>query len=268
MYSVNRRWLCLLLLLLGGMLSGCGQMQPLGGRSEMIKYTVKPGDTLFSIAWRYGYDHRQVAGWNNIPAPFTIHPGQHIYIIPPYQRNARQAKRAEKQPAATTTRSSTATAKAPATPTTTALPRSAKQQRSKAAVEKKSPNRQSQKISWQWPATGKVITGFAPAKGKKGLDIRGNAGQSVKSAAAGEVVYSGDGLIGYGNLIIIKHNDTYLSAYGHNRKLLVKEGTTVKQGQKIAEMGESGKQGVMLHFEIRRDGKPVDPTRYLPKQGS
>ena len=93
-------------------------------------------------------------------------------------------------------------------------------------------------------------------------------GQPIIAAAGGKVVYSGDGLIGYGNLVIIKHNDTYLSAYGHNRRLLVKEGSEVKQGQKIAEMGDSGKQGVILHFEIRRDGKPVDPLRYLPKQGS
>jgi lipoprotein NlpD len=109
---------------------------------------------------------------------------------------------------------------------------------------------------------------FNPSRGKKGLDIEGKVGQSILAAANGKVVYSGDGLIGYGNLVIIKHDDTYLSAYGHNRRLLVQEGNEVKQGQKIAEMGDSGKQGVILHFEIRRDGKPVDPLRYLPKKGS
>ena len=100
------------------------------------------------------------------------------------------------------------------------------------------------------------------------MDIAGNLGQSVVAAAAGKVVYSGNGLIGYGNLIIIKHDAHYLSAYGHNRRLLVKEGSEVKAGEKIAEMGDSGKEGTLLHFEIRRDGKPVDPLRYLPKQGS
>ncbi len=99
------------------------------------------------------------------------------------------------------------------------------------------------------------------------MDIAGKLGQPVMAAASGKVVYSGNGLIGYGNLVIIKHDTHYLSAYGHNRRLLVKEGGEVKQGEKIAEMGDSGKEGVVLHFEIRRDGKPIDPLRYLPKQG-
>jgi lipoprotein NlpD len=124
------------------------------------------------------------------------------------------------------------------------------------------------KITWRWPTGGNIRNRFDPSGGKKGLDIEGKMGQPIYAAAGGKVVYSGDGLIGYGNLIIIKHDSTYLSAYGHNRRLLVKEGSEVKQGQKIAEMGDSGKQGVILHFEIRRDGKPVDPLRYLPKKDS
>jgi lipoprotein NlpD len=121
-------------------------------------------------------------------------------------------------------------------------------------------------VAWQWPAAGKVIGGFTSGKGGDGagLDIAGNAGDPVRATAAGTVVYSGDGLIGYGELIIIKHNDTYLSAYGHNSKRLVKEGQHVDAGQEIALMGASGAPRVELHFEIRKDGKPVDPLGYLP----
>ncbi|MCK5639894.1 MAG: peptidoglycan DD-metalloendopeptidase family protein, partial [Gammaproteobacteria bacterium] len=129
----------------------------------------------------------------------------------------------------------------------------------------KLPKRSTGKVSWRWPTAGKVAKTFSVSKGRKGVDIKGRPGQSIRAAAGGGVVYSGDGLIGYGKLVIIKHNDTYLSAYAHNRKLLVKEGDTVKPGQKIAEMGQTGKSGSILHFEIRRDGKPEDPLRHLPK---
>ncbi|WP_245688250.1 peptidoglycan DD-metalloendopeptidase family protein [Thiohalomonas denitrificans] len=117
---------------------------------------------------------------------------------------------------------------------------------------------------WRWPAAGKVVTRFALQQGKKGIDIRGRVGQPILATAGGEVVYSGKGLIGYGNMVIIKHSDTYLSAYGHNRRLLVGEGERVGAGQKIAEMGQRSKSGSILHFEIRKNGRPVDPMRYLP----
>ncbi len=252
-------------MLMVGLLSGCGQMQPVGARSDMIQYTVKPGDTLYSVAWRYGYDPRQVAAWNNIPPPFVIYPQQHIYIIPPHQKYARTGQPPKH---AVANRSTTSAAvrggdygriKTP--PSTVVAGRHSK-------VEKHPPRHQNRNISWLWPTAGKLLTRYSLAKGKKGVDIGGKLGQPIHAAAGGKVVYSGNGLIGYGNLIIIKHNDTYLSAYGHNSRLLVKEGTTVKQGDKIAEMGDSGKEGVMLHFEIRRDGKPVNPLRYLPKQDS
>jgi lipoprotein NlpD len=252
-------------LLLGGLLSGCGQMQPMGSRSEMINYTVKGGDTLYSIAWRYGYDHREVAAWNNIPAPFTIHPGQRLYIIPPYQSRERKSLPRDRQAASTTGAASPAAVATRKSSSSTSVTKASTPRRK---VEKNATRLQNRTIRWRWPTTGKLLTKYSPAKGKKGLDIGGKLGQTIKAAADGKVVYSGSGLIGYGNLIIIKHNDTYLSAYGHNRRLLVKEGTMVKQGQKIAEMGDSGKAGVTLHFEIRRDGKPVDPLRYLPKNGS
>ncbi|MEO8306217.1 MAG: peptidoglycan DD-metalloendopeptidase family protein [Betaproteobacteria bacterium] len=121
-----------------------------------------------------------------------------------------------------------------------------------------------EKLDWAWPAKGKVVTGFSEVTNLKGIDIAGTAGQPVTASAAGKVVYAGTGLRGYGKLIIVKHNDTYLSAYAHNREILVKEGQQVGKGQKIAEMGNTDADQVKLHFEIRRQGKPVDPLRYLP----
>jgi lipoprotein NlpD len=120
------------------------------------------------------------------------------------------------------------------------------------------------KLDWAWPAKGKVVAQFSEATSLKGIDIAGSAGQPVTASAGGKVVYAGSGLRGYGKLIIIKHNDAYLSAYAHNRDILVKEGQQVSKGQKIAEMGNTDTDQVKLHFEIRRQGKPVDPLRYLP----
>ncbi len=254
-----------------GMLAGCGRMLPMGGRDELTKYTVKRGETLYSISWRYGYDYREVAGWNNIPAPYAIYPGQELLIITPHQRYAKPARQVSVAPATSTVVSTprqsaanTVTRPAVVASTTTSKRRIATRQSS--GVEKPPVRTQQKSVVWRWPTSGVIISSFTPSKGKKGLDIRGKLGQNVLAAAGGKVVYSGNGLIGYGNLVIIKHNDTYLSAYGHNRRLLVKEGATVKQGEKIAEMGDSGKDGVILHFEIRRDGKPVNPLTYLPKK--
>ncbi len=253
-------------------------MLPAGDRDELIKYTVNKGETLYSISWRYGYDHREVAAWNNIRPPYSIYPGQQLLLIAPHQQYAKPprqpvasagpvpstATRPPSKPATSSpvvrpavVASATPTSSATQSRTTTVTPR---------RVEKRPVSRQQKSIAWRWPSEGVIVSGFSPSKGKKGLDIRGKLGQSVIAAASGNVVYSGSGLIGYGNLVIIKHNDTYLSAYGHNRRLLVKEGAAVKQGQKIAEMGDSGKDGIILHFEVRRDGKPVNPLNYLPKR--
>lgn len=259
-----------LLVLLFSALFGCGRMQPIGSNDELIKYTVREGETLYSISWRYGYDYREVAAWNHISPPYNIYPGQLLYIIPPYQREAKPPRQAS-APATSTTTDPAATgrnAEPVARPATVTASRSRPVTMPSPArrVEKRPPSHQQKGIGWRWPTEGIIVAGFSPGNGKKGLDIRGKLGQSVIAAADGNVVYSGSGLIGYGNLVIIKHNETYLSAYGHNRRLLVKEGESVKQGDKIAEMGDSGKEGVILHFEIRRDGKPVNPLSYLPKQ--
>ena len=200
-------------------------------------HTVKKGETLYSIAWQYGYDVRVVAGWNHIKAPYTIYPKQKLRLKPT---------------------------------TTTAAIRKTKPPASKPAKKANNPragSKNTKKISWQWPTKGKIIGKYsARDSGKKGLDIAGKKGQRVYAAAGGEVVYSGNGLRGYGKLVIVKHNDTYFSAYAHNHRLFVQEGKKVTKGQHIADMGSSGTQRVMLHFEVRRNGKPVDPLRYLPRR--
>lgn len=262
-----RYWL--LIGLLFGLLAGCGRMLPMGGRDELIKYTVSPGETLYSISWRYGYDHREVAAWNHIRPPYNIYPGQQLLLIAPYQKDAKPSRQAAATPDAPKSQPSSGTSSAPqARPAVVASAPVIKPHHTKQPIrlEKRHPSHQQKSVGWLWPSEGVIVSSFNPGDGKKGLDIRGKLGQRVIAAAAGNVVYSGSGLIGYGNLIIIKHNDTYLSAYGHNRRLLVKEGADVKQGEQIAEMGDSGKDGVILHFEIRRDGKPVDPLTYLPKR--
>ncbi len=265
---VVAQWVVLGMLL--GMLAGCGRMMPMGDGDELVKYTVNRGETLYSISWRYGYDHREVAAWNNIQPPYNIYPGQQLLIIAPHQKFAKASRQTATtpatKPAATTKPARTASVTRPAVVASASSVKPRITTNTSNRVEKRPVSRQQKSVAWRWPSEGVIVSGFSPSKGKKGLDIRGKLGQSVIAAASGNVVYSGNGLIGYGNLVIIKHNDTYLSAYGHNRHLLVKEGSTVKQGQKIAEMGDSGKEGVILHFEIRRDGKPVNPLSYLPKR--
>ncbi|MDH5786395.1 MAG: peptidoglycan DD-metalloendopeptidase family protein [Chromatiales bacterium] len=269
------RWIAITLLLV--IVAGCGRMLPMGGRDELVKYTVSEGETLYSISWRYGYDYREVAGWNNIRPPYSIYPGQVLYIIAPHQQEAKPprqiASQSETPSAPSNSNVTTRPAVIAASPD---LANHSREPRAEVAippisrqgtrVEKGRHSRNTRGVEWHWPTSGIIINGFNPAQGKKGLDIRGKPGQEILAAAPGKVVYSGSGLIGYGNLVIIKHNETYLSAYGHNRKLLVNEGAVVKQGEKIAEMGDSGKDGIILHFEVRRDGKPVNPLTYLPKR--
>ena len=204
-------------------------------------YTVKPGDTLIRIGMDNGQSGRDIARWNKLDNPNLIEAGQVLRVVPP----AAEAPMA-RQPAAVGTASAPMpVASAPAAPVAPAAP---------AAAE--------EAISFQWPARGNLISGFDESK-NKGLDIGGKAGDPVLAAADGRVVYAGAGLRGYGNLIILKHNNTYLTAYAHNQALLVKEDQVIKRGQKIAEMGNSDADQVKLHFEIRRQGKPVDPAKYL-----
>ena len=215
-------------------------------------YTVKPGDTLIRIGMDHGQSWRDLARWNSLDNPNVIETGQVLRVVPPAGESAvvvRPIVSGSVQPAPAPAPASPAPAAASApAPAAPAAP-------AEAVTE--------EGLSFQWPTRGQVIAGFDESK-NKGLDIAGKAGDPVYAAADGKVVYAGSGLRGYGNLIIIKHNNTYLTAYAHNQSLLVKEDQAIKRGQKIAEMGSSDADQVKLHFEIRRQGKPVDPARYLP----
>lgn len=210
-------------------------------------HIVSKGDTLYSISWNYDLDYREIAQWNNIKKPYVIHLRQAIRLIPPFSKKSVVKKAAPKEKI----NENEKTAKK--------QPEVVKKTTKTATVVK-----YAKKINWQWPTTGRLIKSNSPIS-KKGLDIAGKKGQSIKTSAAGIVVYSGSGLLGYGRLIIIKHNETFLSAYAHNSVLLVKEGDSVSNEQKIAEMGQDSNGQVLLHFEIRKNGNPVAPVSYLPR---
>jgi len=216
-------------------------------------YRVRRGDTLYAIAWRSNNDFRDLAGWNRISPPYTIYVGQVLRLKPP---PAARPQRRDKPPAATP-RVAAATPKnvKPKTPA-----------RSEPKKVAQAPPRNAQ-LAWQWPAPGRITSSFKAGDAlRKGIKLDGRPGDPVRAAEAGKVVYSGSGLIGYGRLIIVKHNEKYLSAYGHNRKLLVRQGQQVTKGQKIAELGRANDGQPLLHFEIRRDGKPVNPVALLPRR--
>ena len=214
-------------------------------------YTIKPGDTLIRIGLETGQNFRDLVRWNNLENPNLIEVGQVLRIVPPTGENPLVVTR----PVTSGSLGST-TAVPPVRPAAAAsAPTVVASSPQPAATE--------DDIAWIWPAQGKLLAGFDEVK-NKGFDIDGKAGDAVIASADGRVVYAGAGLRGYGNLIILKHNNTFLTAYAHNQTLLVKEDQSVKKGQKIAEMGNSDADRVKLHFEIRRNGKPVDPARYLP----
>lgn len=257
---------------------------PVAPRKNINQYKVQRGETLYSISWRYSLDHKLLAWWNKIPPPFTIYPGQRIYLSPPrgvsYFPPRPRVAVAQRPPQHQTY--------PPRKPSVQRLPTDIPDVRLPSANRpvQKSPLTQSPKppagkpqkpvatswvgaknIRWRWPTQGRVVRRFSESQGgKQGIDIRGRPGQIVTATAGGKIVYSGNGLKGYGELVIIKHNETFLSAYAHNRKRTVKEGAIVNTGQKIAELGNTGASVPMLHFEIRQNGKPVDPLKYLPKK--
>lgn len=293
-----------------------------GKRWNPDDYTVKSGDTVYSIAWRYEIDAEQFAAWNNLRDSAFIKPGQRLHTRKPVDFDSHRKKQAERAIAyapSATTRNLTSSKWVKAekgdtlyglskqygvsvdrlaqlnqlkkpyvikpgqtiflkplntsgSASSVASTKKPVKNASRTTVNKSQNTRsQAQSISWpktvrwQRPANGKVIKKFNRRRNDaKGIDIAGKEGNAIKASASGKVVYSGNGLISYGNLIIIKHNKTFLSAYAYNRKLLVKEGDVVKAGQQIAEMGHKDKKHPILHFEIRKNGKPVDPLKYLP----
>lgn len=221
--------------------SGCG---------GHVYHMVEPGETLYSIGWLYGQDYRELAEWNGISASYTVKPGQRLRVIP-----GGAVVMVKPSPQVTTsvatTRPNPIIEKLPAT---------------RVAGSQVSPKSSADNmdISWQWPTQGKVLHYFSHSKLNKGINIVAERGQPIHAAASGKVVYSGTGMVGMGNLIIVNHSTQYLSAYAHNDVNLVKEGQQVRQGELIARMGRSGADRVMLHFEIRLEGKPVDPMKFLP----
>lgn len=209
-------------------------------RPETIN--VKKGDTLYSIARQQNLSHQQLARWNALSKPYPIYPGQTLRLSPPQISSTDKAASAKPREVTNKPKVVVATKDK-----NDALPKTVKK--------------------WHWPVRGKlkVVSTFnAKDTARKGIKIAGNRGQDIKAAAEGKVVYSGNGLISYGNLIIIKHSNSFLSAYAHNKKLLVKEGQSVNAGETIAHMGTLDKGRAQLHFEIRKNGKPVNPLRYLP----
>lgn len=221
------------------------------------QYRVRRGDTLYAIAFRFGWDWKALAVRNSVAPPYMIRPGQIIRFYSVSNRSRQVA---------TPTRSVKPTSQSGAVVQTVPRRSPPALTTATAATTPVQPVKRSES-GWAWPATGVVIEGFSSNGSlNKGIDLAGELGQPILAASNGSVVYAGSGLRGYGELIIIKHSDTYVSAYGHNRRLLVKEGQQVKVGQTIAEMGSTGTDRVKLHFEIRRQGKPVDPLDYLPSR--
>jgi len=263
-------------------------------RDERGLYTVKKGDTLIRIALEFGQNYRDLVAWNNLANPNDIKVDQVLRVLPPESGSGsgvetaaiimppsdktpppapvvkKTGPKGEKKPytdanlaelqradngkdavaGTASTAPTTASARPAAPPVAPAAPALAADDAS---------------LSWMWPADGKVVATFDEGK-NKGVDIAGKAGQQVVAAGAGKVMYAGSGIRGYGNLVIVKHSNNLLSAYAHNRAIMVKEGQSVNKGQMIAEMGDSDTDSVKLHFEIRQQGKPVDPSRFLPNR--
>lgn len=253
------------------------------------RYRVRQGDTLYSIAFNYGLDWKDVARWNNVSRPYTIFPGQELRLTPSAARRtgstttttraAGTAPRATTRPADIPDASRSADSSAdtasetPQTATETSpaqtTPKTGSDTPPPATPPVRTPAVSAGPLgdpeNWLWPTEGRVISRFDGSDpSRKGINISGSEGQPIVASADGDVVYSGNGLIGFGELIIIKHSDSMLTAYAHNRRRLVQEGERVLAGSQIAEMGQNHQEQAMLHFELRVDGKPVDPLRYLP----
>jgi lipoprotein NlpD len=251
---------------------------PVAAARTADSYVVKPGDTLYSLSFSQGTDWRELAALNGISPPYTIYPGQLLRLVAtaPLPRQTVEAPTARataapdvglplsqgRKPA--TPVAPAVTAPVPAATTAAVAAKHPPGVAISAPPSKATPPRPG---AWQWPSAGRMILGFAGgAQPHKGVDIEGKPGDPVLAANSGSVVYAGNGVRGYGNLLIVKHDATYLSAYAHNSRLLVKEGDVVSGGQKIAEVGDSGTDRYKLHFEVRKQGNPIDPLTILPRR--
>ena len=271
----------LVMLLVVVILAGCAGWNPAeeksAGRSSYQTttdghYRVKRGDSLHAIAFSFNMDWRDIARWNDIRSPYTIYPDQELRLSAP------TGQRSQQQPSRSAAKTSTGSK--PSTSKTVVKAAPSKSSTSTTYDNTPKPATTTAEVNtpvasnavatadpgkWLWPAEGRIISNFKPNDpARKGIDIGGKEGQAVIASAAGEVVYSGAGLIGYGELIIIKHSERLLSAYAHNQKRLVAEGQKVAGGERIADMGKTDRNQAMLHFEIRLNGNPQDPLKYLP----
>ncbi len=252
------------------------------GADDRSFYTVKKGDTLYRIALDSGQSYSELVTWNKLANPNDIKVDQVLRVAPP-ESSSRSASGAQIGSIATSSGTEASTLATPPTMTNgnKTAPRGEKRpysdsnltemQKSEGAAGAASAKSaetavasDDETVSWMWPADGKVVATFDD--NKKGIDIAGKSGQQVLAAGAGKVMYAGSGIRGYGNLVIVKHTSTLLSAYAHNKAIHVKEGQSVTKGQKIADMGDSDADAVKLHFEIRQQGKPVDPSKFLPSR--
>jgi lipoprotein NlpD len=258
-------WRLLPLLAISALLLGCTSLGPAPVESRERfgpvppgYHRVLPGETLYRISLRRGLGYHEVARWNGIKPPYHLYAGSLLRIVPPGKqpRTKREAPPQEPVPRPAQTR---VAEKRPtqSLPSARTKPHQAAKKHAKVATK--------DGLRWSWPLRGRMLQTFRPGdRTHEGIRISGKAGEMVLAAESGKVVYSGSGLKGYGNLIIVKHNNKYLSAYGFNRRLLVKEGDQVSRGEPIAEVGQLPGGGYGLHFEIRKNGKPVNPLRYLP----
>jgi len=248
-------------LLIALALSGCGSTGPAPvyegyGPAPAGYYRIRSGDTLHKIAARHKVGYETLARWNNLGPPYRIYAGSLLRVEPPQGKGGLMARSKAKTARTTKAKTRQSGAQSKASVKTASV------------ASQRTPVRSAKVTSglrWRWPLEGRVVQGFRHGdRTRQGIRIAGRPGQKVLAAEGGTVVYSGSGLKGYGNLIIIKHNNNYLSAYGFNRRLLVSEGAGVKRGQGIAEVGQTSGGAYLLHFEIRRNGTAVDPLKYLP----
>lgn len=223
-------------------------------------HVVNKGDTLYSIAWNYRFDYRDIAAWNAINPPYVIYPGQRLQLNDKPGSVSAPGAQPARTPDTALTPGPIIIKRKPGAEAAQKVP--APSPVPPEVVQPAPPVADS--VTWSWPTQGSIVRADTPIA-KNGIDIAGKRGQQINASAPGEVVYSGSGLLGYGRLIIIKHNDIFLSAYAHNSELLVKEGDYVSRGQNIALMGETTNGKELLHFEIRKNGQPVDPLKYLPR---
>ena len=237
-----------------------------GSRLEEGKpYRVAKGDTLYSIAFRLGIDFRELAARNGIQSPYIIKVGQMLRTAKPAAQSAKKEPRTPKTTPNVTAKPSPTVKKSNKSDSKQSKVTSVTKSSSKPQPPSASVNNVQPVSRWRWPSAGKIVRTYSSNR-HKGIDIAGKRGDPVRAVASGKVVYAGTGVTGYGSLLIIKHNDTYLSAYGHNERLLVSENMNIQAGQQIATMGSSGTDTVKLHFELRRRGQPIDPLTLLPRR--